>query len=86
MNNLKQHRIKTIVKFVIATFSSPIMYIYKKPGENEFKFMKDVEKATKTLEREDAEYIIHQYHYNTGDDIDLVALPLMIEYSLIEQE
>lgn len=83
---LNQHTIKTIVKFVIATLSSPTTYLYKKPGELEFKFMKDVEKSTKTMKREDAEYLIKQYYHVTQDyDFELVVLPLVIEYSLVEE-
>ena len=83
---LNKHTIKTIVKFVIATLSSPTTYLYKKPGELEFKFMKDVEKSTKTMKREDAEYIVKQYHYSTGDNgFELVVIPLLTEYSLIEE-
>lgn len=84
--DLNKHTIKRIIKFVIATLSSPTTYLYKKPGELEFKFMKDIEKATKTMNREDADYIVKQYHYSTGDDrFELVVLPLLTEYSLIEE-
>lgn len=83
----KKHKIKSIVKFIIATLSSPTMYLYKKPGEIEYTFVKDVEKATKTMHREDAEYIAHQYPYYTGDkEMELVVLPLLTEYSLIEEK
>lgn len=84
--NYKKHNIKSIVKFIVATLSSPTMYLYKKPGEIEYTFVKDVEKATKTMHREDAEYIAHQYPYYTGDkEVELVVLPLLTEYSLIEE-
>ena len=84
--DINKYTIKRIIKFVIATLSSPTTYLYKKPGELEFKFMKDIEKATKTMKREDAEYIVKQYHYSTGDDgFELVVLPLLAEYSLIEE-
>lgn len=82
----KEHTIREVIKFVIATLSSPTTFLYKKPGELEFKFMKNIEKATKTMDREDAEYMIKQYHHVTGDDeFELVVLPLHVKYSLIEE-
>ena len=84
--NYKRHKIKSIIKFVIATLSSPTLFLYKRPGEIEYTFVKDIEKATKTMAREDAEYIAHQYPYYTGDkEMELVVLPLLVEYSLIEE-
>lgn len=84
--NYKKHNIKSIIKFIVATLSSPTMYLNKRPGENQFKFVKGIDGATKTMNKEDAEYIVHQYHYYTGDeDLELVVLPLIIEYSLVEE-
>lgn len=81
-----KHLEKRIRKYVIAALSSPTMYLYKKPGTQEYKFFKDIEKSIKFIDKEDAEDTIRMYQKNVGDvELELVILPLEIDYYLIEE-
>lgn len=73
------------VKFVIATLSSPTMYLYKKPGEYKYKFFKSVNKALFTTDRNIAQMLLNEYQQVTGDDIELVVIPVVISYNLIDE-
>lgn len=78
---------KKIRKFIIAALSSPTTYLYKKPGEYEYKFFKNIERATKFLERFDAEIFLKEYYEATGDDdLELIVIPVDISYELIKEE
>jgi hypothetical protein len=82
-----RHLEKKIRKYVIATISSPTMYLYKKPATQEYHFFKDVEKSIKFLYREDAEETIKMYKRFTMDtELDLVVLPVEIEYYLVQED
>ena len=78
---------KRVRKYVIAALTSPTAYLYKKPGEYEYKFFKNIEKATKFLERFDAEIFLKEYYEATGDDnLELIVIPVDVSYELIKEE
>ena len=85
MNNPNRLLVSREIKFVIATLSSPTMYLYKKPGEYEYKFYKSISRAIFTVEREVAQMLLDEYKQVTGDDIELVVLPVEIEYELVNE-
>ena len=85
MNNPNRLLVSREIKFVIATLSSPTMYLYKKPGEYEYKFYKSIGRALFTIEREVAQMLLDEYKQVTGDDIELVVLPVEIEYELVNE-
>ena len=73
------------IKFVIATLSSPTMYLYKKPGKYEYEFFKRINKALYTQDREVAKMLLNEYKQITNDNIDLVVIPVCIEYALVDE-
>ena len=82
----KKHTVKKIRKYVIATLSSPTLYLYKKPGEYNYSFSRNIETATKTLDCFDAEILLKEYFEATNDrDIEMVVLPLDVTFELIEE-
>lgn len=85
MNMKDNYLITREIKFVIATLSSPTMYMYKKPGEFQYKFYKDIRKALFTLERDVAQMLLDEYKFYTGDDIELVVIPVEISYALVNE-
>lgn len=81
-----KHEIKKKRKYVIAVISSPIMYLYKRPGVYEYCFYKNIEKATKTIDRFDAEILLKEYYQVTQDHkLEMVIIPLDVTYELIEE-
>ncbi len=82
-----EHLEKEIVKYVIAALSYPRTYMYKKPGEQQYRFFKDIEKSTKFLDRQDAIDTIKMYQRFTGDNqLELVVIPLKVKYIMIEEK
>ena len=82
-----KHLEKKIRKYIIITVSHPFTYMYKKPACQEYTFFKDIEKATKFLNRKDADETILMYYRFTNDtELDLVVIPVDITYELIEED
>lgn len=50
-----------------------------------YKFTTDIVVATKTNTKNDAKYLIHCYQDDTGDDLDLVVIPVEVTYELINE-
>lgn len=73
------------IKFVIATVTSPTMYLYKTPGEYKYRFYKRINKALYTKDREVAKMLLDEYKQITNDNIDLVVIPVCIEYALVDE-
>ena len=83
-----KHLEKKKRKYIIGALSSPTMFLYKKPGEYKYQFVKNIEKATKTLDRFDAEILLKEYYQATGDNpsiFEMVVVPVDITYELIEE-
>lgn len=86
MDEIK-HVEKKIRKYVIITVSHPFAYLYKKPAHQEYYFFNNIEKATKFLNKKDAEETIFMYYRFTNDTkLDLVVVPIDITYELIEEK
>ena len=73
------------IKFIIATVSSPTMYLYKQPGEYKYCFYKRINKALYTEDRSIAQMLLDEYKYVTNDDIELVVIPVQISYDLVKE-
>lgn len=77
--------IKNDRKYVIATLGQPTMYLHSLRYGN-YEFVDNISICSKTLSRKLANIIINNYYHDTGNiDIELVAIPLEITYSLVEE-
>ena len=77
---------KKITKYVIATLDNPTLYLKKIYQQKKYVFSEDIEYATKTMSRDVAKIILDYYYSDTGDDIELVIVPVEITYSLINEQ
>lgn len=76
--------IESLDMYVVATFGNPTMYLCR--INSEYYFVDNLTECTKFTERNIAEVYKHYFHQDTGlTDIDLVVLPLKIEYRLINE-
>ena len=76
---------KKVTKYVIATLGNPTMYIKKVYQQKRYVFTDDIEYATKTMSKDVAQIILDYYYSDTGDNMDLVIIPVEITYSLINE-
>jgi len=82
-----KHLEKKCRKYVIATLSSPTMYLHKTLGEAKYTFIKDIEGATKTEKLKAAKWVQRNYYHDTHDyDMQTIILPLDVTYELIEED
>lgn len=73
-------------KYVIATLGNPTLYLMKIAGKNEYYFTDDIVVATKTTSRKIATDVLTYYYLDTGnEDVELVIIPLEINYSLVDE-
>ena len=79
-----KHIEKKVRVYIVADPESG-QYLYKKPGYEQYKFVRDIAKSTKTEDRSMAQFLIECYHSDTQDFIDLVVIPLEITYELINE-
>ena len=71
-------------RYVIATFDNPTTYLCR--YKNRYVFVENLAVATKTMDRETANDLKEYFYHDTGlRDIELVILPLKIEYKLIDE-
>ena len=80
MNKYKEKEIK---KYVIADLSQPTNYL-KSMRDGEYSFIDNVVIATKYVSKITAQEICNECIKNTN--IDLVVVPIMITYEIIEEE
>lgn len=76
---------KEIQKYVIATLSNPTLYMKKVYQKTQYIFTKDIEAATKYMSKDVAAMMVEYYKKDTGDNMDLVIIPVSISYSLIKE-
>jgi hypothetical protein len=76
---------KKVTKYVIATLGAPTMYVKKVYQQKKYVFTDDIEYATKTISKDVAQIILDYYYSDTGDNMDLVIIPVEITYSLINE-
>ena len=79
MNRYKEKEIK---KYVIADLSKPTNYILSNRNGN-YCFIDNVVSATKFVNRKTAVSICHECLQNCN--IDLVVVPLLITYEIVEE-
>ena len=80
MNKYKEKEIK---KYVIADLSQPTNYL-KSMKDGRYSFIDNIMVATKFVNRYKAQEICNECIRNTS--IDLVVIPIMITYEIIEEE
>ena len=80
MNKYKEKEIK---KYVIADLSQPTNYL-KSMKDGRYSFIDNVVIATKFVSKITAQEICNECIRNTN--IDLVVVPIMITYEIIEEE
>ena len=74
---------KEIKKYVIADLSQPTNYL-KSMRDGKYCFIDNIVVATKFVSRSTAQEICNECIRNTN--IDLVVVPIMITYEIIEEE
>ena len=80
MNRYKEKEIK---KYVIADLSQPTNYL-KSMKDGRYSFIDNIVIATKFISKSIAQEICNECIKNTN--IDLVVVPIMITYEIIEEE
>lgn len=71
-------------RYVIATFDNPTTYLSRINGE--YYFIDNLRECTKFTSRNIANQLKNYFYQDTGfTDIELVVLPLKIEYRLINE-
>ena len=80
MNRYKEKEIK---KYVIADLSQPTNYL-KSMKDGKYCFIDNIVVATKIVSKITAQEICKKKKKNTN--IDLVVVPIMITYEIIEEE
>lgn len=83
---MKKHLVKEKIKYIIATFeeNEQVAYLISL-HQGKYSFTYDIALATKTTNRTTAEMVKNNYFIDTGDNIQLVTLPLVVSYTLIEE-
>lgn len=80
---MKKYKEKEKKKYVIADLSQPTNYLYSL-REGKYSFIDNIIVATKFLNKEIAQTICNECIQNF--DIDLVVVPLLITYEIIEED
>ena len=75
---------KQIRRYVIASPDTG-QYLIVVPGRHQYMFTNNIIKATKCSSAFDAKTVIRDYPIDTGDNLDLVVIPLEITYELINE-
>lgn len=81
---MEKHIEKVVKKYVIATLSSPTTYLVSRHWGNWY-FSDDIGIATKAMTKKVAEMIRSNYYYDFGADVELIIVPVEIEYRLINE-
>lgn len=80
MNRYKEKEIK---KYVIADLSQPTNYLHSL-REGKYNFINNIIVATKFVNKSTAQEICNECIRNTN--IDLVVIPIMITYEIVEED
>ena len=80
----KKHLEKKVRVYVVADPETG-QYLYKKPAQEIYHFVKDIAQSTKCESRNIAHFVMQCYRQDTGDNLDLVVIPLEITYELINE-
>ena len=82
---MKKYLEKEEKKYVIATLDNPTCYLKKTPAKTEYIFTTDIAIATKAVSYKVAEQIKKYYYCDTGVDLDLVIVPVLVTYEIIDE-
>ena len=79
---------KKIRRYVIATVDSPTVYLNASllSRGGGYTFFKDMDRTTKFQNKSDAEWLLKLYRQETGDDVEMVVVPVDISYELLFEE
>lgn len=80
----KKYLEKRVKRYVMASVDTG-QYLVVIPVKNQYIFTNNIIQATKCRNAFDAKIVIRDYHHDTGDDFDLVVIPLEITYELINE-
>lgn len=80
----KKYLEKQVKRYVMASPDTG-QYLVVVPGKHQYMFTNNIIKATKCQSTFDAKTVIRDYHLETGDNFDLVVIPLEITYELINE-
>lgn len=81
---MEKHLENILNRYVIATFDVPTRYLVFK--NNNISFTNNIALSTKTASKSVAKSIKEEFYSYTGArDIQLVVLPLVITYELIQE-
>lgn len=72
-------------KYVIATLENPTRYL-KSLTKGRYAFTEDIEIATKTLSAKIANMVLNDYYRDYGRDIEMVVVPIEIEFWFTDPE
>lgn len=71
-------------RYVIASLDNPTQYVMVHGGKK-YSLVNSIVSATKYAERSLANQMIRYYRESTGDMRELVVLPVLITYDLIDE-
>lgn len=80
---MKKYLEKEIKKYVIADLSQPTNYLHSL-REGRYNFINNIIVATKFVNKSTAQEICNECIRNTN--IDLVVIPIMITYEIVEED
>lgn len=81
---MEKYTVKLNRKYVIATLSSPTQYLLSKHW-GKWAFTDNIEMATKTKTVNVAEMVKCNYYHDFGMDVDLIILPIEVEYRVVNE-
>ena len=81
---MEKFTVKLNRKYIIATLSSPTQYLVSRHWGN-WAFTDNIEIATKAVSKKVAKMIRNNYYYDFGMDVELVILPIEVEFRVIKE-
>lgn len=81
---MDKYVVKINRKYVIATLSSPTQYLVSQHW-GKWALTDNIEIATKTKSQNVAEMVRSNYYHDFGFDIELVIVPIEVEYRLLKE-
>ena len=80
---MKRYKEKEMKKYIIADLSQPTNYLYS-IGGGRYNFIDNIVASTKFVNKKIAQMICDECMNNY--DIDLVVVPIMITYEILEED
>lgn len=82
---MKEYKELTLKRYVIATLDNPTQYLISEHF-GKYSFTENIKIASKTVSKSIAEGIVNDFYSQVNADIDLVVVPIKIEYTIIEED